>query len=388
MMNGEFVLDCLEYLDADLITAAGTEAPRRRSGWIRWAAAAACFCLFVGGCLLLRGRKASTEGAQKWSPSMSAADYFLNCDNGEGPKRRSLTDLVMPPYAAALPLDGERECLETAGVLPPMEDHTGQDFKAYYNADGSLYKVTFWWMLRPYDDTGGYSDLRLTAAPKELHEISDVVVIRLDENGREVQPNVTLTLRDGVEIRAEGGGVEHRTLTWQTEEGWYQLYGDADREEELVALLDWFWAHPLSLERFRNMAEQCFVITSRAEQPEAFQAQIPDFKAMGYTAESELVYLAPRYDSGEQVPVGFVGVYFREETRVCWSLSLGADKDAFNASLGSPKEVREWKLTETLSEKNYVNIELLGSDLSCMATLRLEQGTAADAWEILQSMAR
>ena len=94
MMNGEFVLDCLEYLDADLITAAGTEAPRRRSGWIRWAAAAACFCLFVGGCLLLRGRQASTEGAQKWSPSMSAADYFLNCDNGEGPKRRWLR--VMP----------------------------------------------------------------------------------------------------------------------------------------------------------------------------------------------------------------------------------------------------------------------------------------------------
>ena len=388
MMNGEFILDCLEFLDADLIAAAGTEAPRRERHWIRWAAAAACFCLLVGVGLLLRGKRANAEGAQKWSPSMTAADYFRNCGNEKGPTRISLASLVMPPYAAALPLDGERKSLEAEGVLPPMEDHTSQNFKAYYNADGSLYKVTFWWMLRPYDDTGGYSDLRLTAAPKELHEINDVVVIRLDENGREIPHNVTLTLRDGVEIRAEGGGLEHRTLTWQTEEGWYQLYGDADREEELVALLDWFWAHPLSLERFRDMAEQCFVISPREEQPEAFLAQIPDFEAMGYTAESELVYLAPRYDSGEQAPVGFVGVYVRGETRVCWSLSLGADKDAFDASLGSPKEVMEWKLTEALSEKNCVNLDLLGAGLPCMATLRLEQGTPADAWEIIQSMAR
>ena len=381
MRKGEFVLDSLEYLDADLIEEAGREAPGKRRRWIRWAAAAACLCLLVGGSLLLRNRQAAPEGVQKWSPSMSAQDYFKDCGTGEGRKRMSFSTLIMPPYAAVLPLDGERERLETDAVLPTMEDHTGQDFKAYYNGDGSLYKVTFWWMLRPYDDTGGYSDLRLTAAPKELHEVSDVVVRKVDENGVEIPPNVTLTLRDGVTIRAEGGGPEHRTLTWQTEEGWYQLYGDADREEELVSLLDWFWAHPLALDRFRELASECFTCCTREEQPEAFRDQIPDFDALGYAAESELVYLASQYGDGEREPVGFVGVYVRGETRIRWSLSLGADKDAWDACIGKP--VREWELTEALTEKNYVNLHLTAP---VMATFRLEQGTPADAWEIVQSL--
>ena len=381
MRKGEFVLDCLEYLDADLIEEAGREAPRKGRRWIRWAAAAACLCLLAGGGLLLRGREAAPEGVQKWSASMSAQDYFKDCGKGEGPKRMSFASLVMPPYAAALSLDGERERLEAEGVLPPVEDHTAQDFTAFYNGDGSLYKVTFWWMLRPYDDTGGYSDLRLTAAPRELHEVSDVVVIRLDETGKEIPPKVTVTLRDGVTIRAEGGGPERRTLTWQTEEGWYQLTGDADRVEELVSLLDWFWAHPLSLDRFRELAAECFTCCTREEQPEAFREQIPDFDALGYAAESELVYLASQYGDGEREPVGFVGVYVRGETRVRWSLSLGADKDAWDACIGKP--VRERELTEALTEKNYVNLHLTAP---VMATLRLEQGTPADAWEIVQSL--
>lgn len=386
-MNGEFVLNCLEYLDADLIEAACTEAPRRGRPWIRWAAAAACLCLLVGVGLFLRNRQADPEGVQKWSPSMSAAGYFKNCGNGEGPKRLSFASLVMPPYAAALSLDGERETLEAEGVLPPVEDRPAEDFTAFFNGDGSLYKVTFRWMPRPYDDTGGSSDLRLTAAPKELHEISDTVVIRLDDQGREIPPQVTVTLRDGVEIRAEGGGREARTLTWQTSEGWYQLYGAADREEELVVLLDWFWAHPLSLERFRALAAECFTVCPRAEQQEAFARQIPDFAALGYEAQSELVYLAPRYDTGERAPVGFEGVYIRGETRVRWSLSLGADQDAWDDCIGFPGDVTEKKLAAALTEKDYVNLDMQGFGQPCMATLRLEQGTSADAWEIVASMA-
>ncbi len=387
MTDGDFVLDSLEYLDAELIEEAGREAPRKRRTWPGWAAAAACLCLLLGIGLLLRSRQAAPEGVQKWSPTMSAADYFKDCGNGEGPKRMSFAALVMPPYAAALSLDGEREALEMEGVLPAMEDHSGQDLTAYYNGDGSLYKVTFWWMQRPYDDRGGYSDLRLTAAPKELHEVSDVVMNRLDDLGREIPPQVTVTLRDGVEIRAEGSGREARTLTWQTEEGWYQLYGDADREEELVTLLDWFWDHPLALDRFRNAAAECFTVSPRSEQPEAFREQIPDFAALGYTAESELVYLAPRVDTGERAPVGFEGVYVRGETRVRWSLSLGADKDAWDDCIGYPKMIREEALAAALAEKDHVNLDLLSFGCPCMATLRLERGTSADAWEIVASLA-
>lgn len=381
-MDGEYVLDCLEFIDADLIEEAGLAEPRKRKRWALPIAAAACLCLIVGAAWFLRGREAKEPGVQKWSPSLSAQDYFKDCGGEGGRKRVSYATLVMPPYAAALPLDGER--LEAEGVLPDVEDHTGQDFTAYYNGDGSLYKVTFWWMERPEDERGFYSDLRLTAAPKELHEISDVIMVRLDEKGVEIPPKVTTTVRDGIAILAEGGEREPKTLTWQTEEGWYQLRGNPDSAETLVSLLNWFWAHPLNLDRFREMAGECFTYSTRAKQPEAFRGQIPDFEALGYRAESELVYLASRFGDGPREPVWFDGVYTRGETRIRWSLSLGADKDAWDANLGCPKEVREGKLTEALSKKNYVNLHVTDS---VMATLRLEQGSAADAWEIVRSLA-
>ena len=383
-MNGEFVLDSLEFIDADLIEEAGRAEPRKRRRWALPVAAAACVCLLLGVCWLLWGREAKEPGVQKWSPSLSAADYFKDCGGEGGRKRISYATLVMPPYAAALPLDGEREKLEAEGMLPAVEDHTGQDFTAYYNGDGSLYKVTFWWMERPEDENGFYSDLRLTAAPKELHEISDVIMVRLDEKGVEIPPKVTTTVRDGIAILAEGGEREPKTLTWQTEEGWYQLRGNPDSAETLVSLLDWFWVHPLNLDRFREMAGECFTCSNREEQPEAFLEQIPDFKALGYTAESELVYQAYRYGDDLWEPVGFEGVYVRGETRIRWSLSIGADADAWEACLGRAGEITEDRLREALSEGGEVNIFF---DLPCMATLRLEQGSAADAWEIVRSMA-
>ena len=132
------------------------------------------------------------------------------------------------------------------------------------------------------------------------------------------------------------------------------------------------------------MAGECFTYSTRAKQPEAFRGQIPDFEALGYRAESELVFLASRFGDGPREPVWFDGVYTRGETRIRWSLSLGADKDAWDANLGRPKEVREGKLAEALSKKNYVNLHVTDS---VMATLRLEQGSAADAWEIVRSLA-
>ncbi len=379
-------LDCLEYIDAELIEEAGFAPPRRKRSWTGWAAAAACLCLLLGGGLWLRGREAAAPGVRKWSPSMSAADYFRDCGGGdEEPEVIVFASLAMPPWAVGLPIDGEREELEEAGVLPRVPDHPAQHFWAYYNGDGSLYKLSFWWMERPEDETGGYSDLRLTAAPKELHEVSDEIVITKDEAGNVIPPRVTVTERDGIRIVAEGGEHEAKTLTWQRSEVWYQLYASGtDGEERIVALLDWFWAHPLSLDRFREMAGECFTYSTRAEEPEAFREQIPDFAALGYTAESERVYLASRFGDGPREPVGFEGVYTRGETRIRWSLSLGADADAWEACLGRAGEITEDRLREALSEGGEVNIFF---DLPCMATLRLEQGSAADAWEIVHSLA-
>ena len=382
-MDGEFVLDCLEFIDAELIEEAGRAEPQKRKRWALPVAAAACVCLLLGVCWLLWGREAKEPGVQKWSPSLSAADYFKDCGGEGGRKRISYATLVMPPYVAALPLDEER--LEAEGVvMPAVQDRPAMDMAACFNGDGSLYKVLVLWELRPEDGRDVYSVISLSAAPKELHEVSDVIVRRLDADGVEIPPKVTTTVRDGIAILAEGGEWEPKTLTWQTAEGWYQLQGNPDSAETLVSLLDWFWAHPLNLDRFREMAGECFTYSTRAEQPEAFREQIPDFAALGYTAESELVYQAYRYGDDLWEPVGFEGVYVRGETRIRWTVSTGADADAWEACLGRAGEITEDRLREALSEKSEVNIFF---DLPCMATLRLEQGSAADAWEIVHSLA-
>ena len=385
-MNGEFVLDSLEFIDADLIEEAGRAEPRKRRRWALPVAAAACVCLLLGVCWLLWGREAKEPGVQKWSPSLSAADYFKDCGGEGGRKRISYATLVMPPYAAALPLDEER--LEAEGVvMPAVQDRPAMDMAACFNGDGSLYKVLVLWELRPEDGRDVYSVISLSAAPKELHEVSDVVVVRLDADGVEIPPRVTTTVRDGVTILGEGGEREPKTLTWQRSEGWYQLRGNPDSAETLVSLLDWFWAHPLSLDRFREMAAECFTCCTRDEQSEAFREQIPDFAALGYTAESELVYLAYRHGDDLWEPAGFEGVYTRGDARIRWSLSIGADADAWDDCIGYPKMIREEKLTAALTETDHVNLDLRSFGFPCMATLRLEQGSAADAWEIVQSLA-
>ncbi len=93
---------------------------------------------------------------------------------------------------------------------------------------------------------------------------------------------------------------------------------------------------------------------------------------------------------GEMIPVWFEGVYTRGDTVVRWSLSTGADRDAWAACLGRPREVTQEKLAEALADKNWVN---LFSDWSVdgpalMATVRLESGEIADVWEIIQSMVK
>ena len=383
-MNADLILDCMEHIDAGMIEHAGMVSPKKRRGWIAWAAAAACLCLIAGGALLLRGRQVDLTQAQQWTESMRAGDYFVNSSKTkqERSSSSSSASLVMPPYAAEASLNDARGALEAEGMLPALPEHAEQSFRAMYNGDGSLYKVEFWWMRRSEGSLDGYSDLKLTAAPGELHEVSDTVTVQTDENGAPLAPEVTATLRDGVTIYAGGRENEHKTLTWQTAQGWYQLSGSfRDSYEDLVALLDWFWAHPLSLERFQTPPEGAFIFSDREAQPEAFRAQIPDFSALGYKAETELVNLG--LQNGEIVPVWFEGVYVRGEKRIRWTVSTGADADAWAACLGRPGEVTEQKLAKALEENGYVNLFL---DRPCMAALHVESGTAEDAWEIIQSL--
>ena len=395
-------------IDERFVAAAEDVRPEKKKGGLptrALASAAACLVL-AGGILgamgVHRAREEArireedacrTDGpasvlyadAQQWTPSMRAEEYFRNSGKSDGGEAMSSASLAMPPWALQVSLDERREAFEADGILPPMPEHAEQSFRAEYNGDGSLYKVSFWWMRRGEKGLDGYSDLVLTAAPEEIHEIDDVIAIPVDENGNEIPAGVTLTVRDGVLIATEGGEGRAKTLTWRTEAGWYRISGSwNDSFEDMASLLDWFWEHPLDLGAFAEPPAGTMLVSDRASYPEAFRGAVPDFAGLGYEAESERVNLAAGRE-GDFTPVWFEGVYTRGDTRIRWTVSTGADKDDFDACLGRPGEVTEERLAEAFGERDYVNIGFFG-DRVFMATLCLEAGSAADAWEVVESM--
>lgn len=377
-MKSKRLLNGIGEIDEKYIAEAAPGAKKTaRLAWTRWTAAAACLCLIVGGAVYLAGNRKAGSDVQQWSASISAGDYFRNSGSAQGGMSEAAS-LVMPPYAVKVSLDGLRGELEQDGVLPAMPEHPEQSFQTEYNGDGSLYKVTFLWMRRG-NGRDDYSDLKLTVSPEELHELSDVNVIQPDSEG------VTTTERDGILIYAEGGEKDGKTLSWQTEQGWYQITGSwNDSYADVIALLDWFWAHPLDIGRFDTPAQGTFVFSDRAEQPDAFGNQIPDFAALGYAAETEIVNLGLHFES--VIPVWFDGVYTRGDTRIRWTVSIGADADAWAACLGQPDELTEEAVCAAISEKQSLNLFFFDQSTPCMATLLVEQGTGADAWQIVQTL--
>ncbi len=346
-----------------------------------FAIAAACLCLIIVGGIILSNRlRKDSTAIQQWSASMTANDYFANSGK-KSSSTSSSASLIMMPYAISLSLDDSREDLENSGVIPVISDHPENSFLTAYNGDGSLYKVSFLWMRR---GTGleEYSDLTFTAAPKELHEISDVITVRTDLFGNEIPPYVTATERDGITIFAEGEESENKSITWQTDRGWYQITGSwNDSYESVINLLDWFWEHPFDLTGYATIPSEAIICSDRNEYPDAFCDQIPDFAQLGYSIESENVNLT--MIDGRSTPVWFEGIYTRGGTRIRWTINTGADADAWSENIGRPSETTEEKLTEALTGKDHVNIFF---NMPCMATLKVESGTAADAWEVIQSL--
>ncbi|MCR5767039.1 MAG: hypothetical protein K6G45_00910 [Lachnospiraceae bacterium] len=393
-MKADKLIDALGEIRDDFIEDAEiNDAEINVTGekiWIRYVVAAACLCVIAMSWILIsHGMRRSTHSVQQWSNSMTAADYFGNSRNSKDKGSSASADLVMMPYAVSLSINSQREALEDSGILPFISDHTDQDFRVAFNGDGSLYKVSFMWMRRG-ENIQEYSDLIFTAAPAELHEISDVVYFRTDADGNTIPPYITTTVRDGITIYAEGTENENKTVTWQTDQGWYRISGSfKDSYEAVIALLDWFWIHPLNLAAFEHFANEVFVFSDRTEYPDAFRDQIPDFALLGYSAETERVNLGMAENS--MTPVWFDGVYTRGDIRIRWTINTGADAVAWSKCIGRPSEITEKKLSDALSGMDQVNVffDMVVNDtpyrMPAMATLTVERGTADDAWEILQT---
>ncbi|MBO4415153.1 MAG: hypothetical protein J5824_04125 [Lachnospiraceae bacterium] len=353
-----------------------------KRSWIKYTAVAACLCVVIAAGILISQKIGKpTPVTLQWSDSMTARDYFTNSSNKKNTGDRSSASLVMLPYAVFVPIDSMRGELENRGVLPVVDDHPEQDFYVTFNGDGSLYKVSFMWMRRGENVREEYSDLTFTAAPHELHEISDTVYVKTDSDGNVIPPYVTTTVRDGITIYAEGEENENKTVTWQTDQGWYRISGSwLDSYEAVIELLDWFWVHPFDITEFADLAGEVFIYSDRTEYPDAFADRIPDFGALGYTAESERVNL--HKEDGKLAPVWFDGIYTRGDIRIRWTINTGADAVAWAKCMGRLSEITEEKLSDALSGADRVNIFF---DMPCMATLTIEKGTPEDAWEIIRS---
>ena len=247
-MRGKELLDKLEGIDPAFIEAADAPAPKRPRAWLKWAAAAACLALAVLAVFVLRTPEAAPQNPQQWSADMTAADYFRFCEPGDSAQ----SDAMMPDDGLEMrDFSDQRAALEEAGVIPVIDDHPEVSFFTKYNEDGSLQYVWLWWMRRDEQGLENYSDLRVLSGPRPVEIIEDCILIELDEDGNVIEPTVTVTERDGVNIVAEGHEGIEKTLTFQTEHGWYQISGSwNDDFEPVVALLDWFWAHPIDYGAF------------------------------------------------------------------------------------------------------------------------------------------
>lgn len=381
-MKKEELYETLESIDEKFIDEAERiQLKKKQPMWMKWTVAAACLGLIVVGAMQLRQINNGNTKVQQWSQSISAKDYFKNSQKGSSQSGSSSAKLVMPPYAVRISADDKRTEFENAGILPVMSEHSDQRFDVAYNGDGSLYKVSFLWMRRNENEVDEYSNLQLIVSPEELHEVKDVVMVLVDENGKITPENITVTERDGILIYAKGKKNEEKTISWQTQNNWYQIIGSwNDSYDDMVCLLDWFWEHPLDLETFKK-TDGIMVFSNRTEYPEAFAGKIPDFSSLGYSTETEKVSLDVHGDT--PVLVWFEGVYTKGTVRIRWMVSIGADANAWATCLGRPNEISEDAIIDVLSKKQNINIFF---DSPCMATLTIESGTSNDAWEIVQSL--
>ena len=188
-----------------------------------------------------------------------------------------------------------------------------------------------------------------------------------------------MTVRDGVEIVAEGWEKDDKTLTFKKDGVWYQVTGSwADGFEDVVALLDWVWAHPIDLERFT--IERGDVLTQVALEtvPNAFADLLPDFAAFGYSLYGKGTPLTLK--NGE--PYSFYGEYnnIGGSMTITWSIETAPDPYWLDDALGDIHTLDAQTVADTLAGQGYVPFTMN----SCLVTV---QGTNADAvWALIASL--
>ena len=303
-MRGKDLLDAMELTDPAYVTEAEVQPKKKKNKpWRQWSTAAACLALLcLGGFALLRGNRVNTP--QSWNSRYEGKDYFRYNGGSDGIASSEMASLDPSaiPYAESRSFSDRRGELEDNGTIPRLDDHPLFSFSARYLEDGSLYCLELRWNRRGSREE--YSDLTVVAGYTEVPRIEDCITVELDENGRVLEPQVTVTERDGVPIVARGREGTEISLTYETDAGWYQISGSwNDDYDSVAALCDWFWEHPLDLAAYPREAGDVTEVLSLAERPDAFRDVLPDFAAFGWIWESDYVM------TKNGVPIRFEGHY-------------------------------------------------------------------------------
>lgn len=308
-MRGKDLLNNMSEVDNDLITESeeAFHTNKKKPVWTKWAAMAACLCLVIVGVFITINNQDKQDGnpVQTWNSSFTAVQYFKYSNSNHGVSSESSFSDSAIPYAENRDFSDDRSISESIDTIPAMETHPIYNAQAHYNSDGSLYSVVLSWHRRDLDGLEHYSDLTVTAGYEEVPAVNDCILIELDENGNVVEPAVTVTERDGVQIVARGSEDQKKTITFQNESGWYQITGSwNDSYEDVVELLDWFWVHPIDFSQFLMDAGDNYTYSDLSTMPDALSEYLPDFGQYGFLCGESTVTLK------NGVPVSVEAHYF------------------------------------------------------------------------------
>ena len=293
-MKGYDLLDAMGGIDAEYINAADGPIVRKRTGgMIGWIAVAACLCLTVGSVLYFTVfRQQKEPKIQVWDSSYSAENYFRYSGLGEGKHTSDGTSDSVLNYPESRYYSDERNMMEAENIIPLMTSHPLFEAMANFKEDGSFANIVLSWNRRDSEGVEHYSDLNVKAGYEEISLVSDCIFVEMDNDGNILEPAVTVTERDGVRIIARGREDQEKTITFQNENGWYQISGSwNDNYEDVVTLFEWFWNHPIDFSWFTIDTGDKYDYTVLNEIPDAFSGYLPDFAANGFVCETVTVNL-------------------------------------------------------------------------------------------------
>lgn len=256
-----------------------------------------------------------------------------------------------------------------------MEQYPEFTCSANYFSDGSFYSLIVTWDRR---GDGEYGSLSVTAGYQELEmPVCDQIEIEVDENGNIIEPAITVTERQGVQIVARGNENRKKTLTFENNYGWYQIEGSWNNSySDIIALLDWFWEHPIDFERFPMEQGDHYTYEPFSDDSDIFSAYLPDIKTLGYQVEQEMIWLK----NGK--PCSFDGYYMSDSMPgFSWHIDTEPDYYERQEVLGDFESLTVESITDAMEEEcNCVRFTRDGYVISVYIN---SGGTPEILWEII-----